>query len=90
MRARTVLVIYTYYLLDEAGSVREFEFEGCRDDRAARALAPEVLERHPGRAAVEVRRGEHLIECVGRDAIDRRAREPGTRRPPAGDLSVGL
>ena len=61
MTVSAVLVTYTYYLLDEAGAVRGFEFEGCRDDGAARALAQQVLARNPGRRAVEVRRGEDLI-----------------------------
>lgn len=62
------LIVYTYCLLDRAGRVCELELEGCRDDRAASVAAREVLARHPGRIAVEVRRSGDLICPIVRGA----------------------
>ena len=61
------LEVYTYYLLDEAGAVRGFEFEGCRDDRVAAERAREVLARNPDRVGVEVRRGDALVYPTARE-----------------------
>ena len=56
-----VRLVYTYCLLDGAGDVRAFEFEACGDDREALERTGEVLARHPGRAGVEVLRGNALV-----------------------------
>jgi hypothetical protein len=53
--------VYTYYFLNPDGSVPGFEFDSCRSDAEAVARAVERLRRQPGRAAVEVRRGEEVI-----------------------------
>jgi hypothetical protein len=86
-----VLVIYTFYLLDQAGSVCGFEFEGCSDDDAARELARQMLDRHPARAAVEVQRGAEVICRIARDAADipREPWAPARRKPSVGGSGAG-
>ena len=53
--------VYTYYFLNPDGSVPAFEFDQCLTDGEAAVRALERLRRHPGRAAVEVRRGDEIV-----------------------------
>ena len=59
---------YTFYFHDTvvAGSMPSFEMVPCADDEEAKALALDLLKRHPARHAVEVWAGDRrILEITG-------------------------
>ncbi|HEX8570829.1 MAG TPA: hypothetical protein VF699_13045 [Caulobacteraceae bacterium] len=55
------MAVYTYYLLNDDGSVPAFEFDQCGDDVEARLRAMEVLARRPERTGVEIWRDDQFV-----------------------------
>lgn len=58
------MATYTYYELNDDGSVPLFEFVDFETDAEARLHASSLLRASPGRKAVEVWKGERLMEQV--------------------------
>ena len=66
------MAVYTYYLLNEDGSVPGFEFDQCRDDVEAQLRALEMLARRPERRGVEIWRDDRLIGRHMADGVSSR------------------